>query len=179
MDTPEKAQAPVSRFMRGAMFVPEACRAQELLVDFKVKHTQIAVVVDEYGGTSGLATMEDVLEEIVGNIQDEFDNEDEDLVATEDGFVAAGSADLEEVFEAFGLEPPDEDEDGEADFDTVGGLIIDRLGRIPAAGEDVTLEYGGLEFTVLEVEDRRVGKVKCTRAPELNPENDDDEEEDA
>ncbi len=145
----------------------------------KVKHTQIAVVVDEYGGTSGLATMEDVLEEIVGNIQDEFDNEDEDLVATEDGFVAAGSADLEEVFEAFGLEPPDEDEDGEADFDTVGGLIIDRLGRIPAAGEDVTLEYGGLEFTVLEVEDRRVGKVKCTRAPELNPENDDDEEEDA
>lgn len=138
-DTPEKAQAPVSRFMRGAMFVPEACRAQELLVDFKVKHTQIAVVVDEYGGTSGLATMEDVLEEIVGNIQDEFDNEDEDLVATEDGFVAAGSADLEEVFEAFGLEPPDEDEDGEADFDTVGGLIIDRLGRIPAAGEDVTL----------------------------------------
>ena len=178
-DTPEKAQAPVTRFMRGAMFVPEACRAQELLVDFKVKHTQIAVVVDEYGGTSGLATMEDVLEEIVGNIQDEFDNEDEDLVATEDGFVAAGSADLEEVFEAFGLEPPDEDEDGEADFDTVGGLFIDRLGRIPAAGEDVTLEYGGLEFTVLEVEDRRVGKVKCTRAPELNPENDDDEEEDA
>ena len=79
----------------------------------------------------------------------------------------------------FGLEPPDEDEDGETDFDTVGGLIIDRLGRIPAAGEDVTLEYGGLEFTVLEVEDRRVGKVKCTRAPELNPENDDDEEEDA
>ena len=77
------------------------------------------------------------------------------------------------------MEPPDEDEDGEADFDTVGGLIIDRLGRIPAAGEDVTLEYGGLEFTVLEVEDRRVGKVKCTRAPELNPENDDDEEEDA
>ena len=63
--------------------------------------------------------------------------------------------------------------------ESVGGLIIDRLGRIPAAGEDVTLEYGGLEFTVLEVEDRRVGKVKCTRAPELNPENDDDEEEDA
>ncbi len=117
--------------MRGAMFVPEACRAQELLVDFQVKHTQIAVVVDEYGGTSGLATMEDVLEEIVGNIQDEFDNEDEDLVATEDGFVAAGSADLEEVFEAFGLEPPDEDEDDEADFDTVGGLSSTAWAAFP------------------------------------------------
>ena len=165
--------------LRPAVFVPEGKPLNVLLKEFRDMHNHLAVVVDEYGGTSGLATMEDVLEEIVGNIQDEFDNEDEDLVATEDGFVAAGSADLEEVFEAFGLEPPDEDEDGEADFDTVGGLIIDRLGRIPAAGEDVTLEYGGLEFTVLEVEDRRVGKVKCTRTPELNPENDDDEEEDA
>ena len=165
--------------IRPAYFVPETKMIDDLLRDFQANKIHIAIVVDEFGGTSGIVTMEDILEEIVGNIQDEFDNEDEDLVATEDGFVAAGSADLEEVFEAFGLEPPDEDEDGEADFDTVGGLIIDRLGRIPAAGEDVTLEYGGLEFTVLEVEDRRVGKVKCTRAPELNPENDDDEEEDA
>ena len=165
--------------LRPAYFVPETMKADNLFKEMQKEKAHIAVVVDEYGGTAGLVTMEDLLEEIVGNIQDEFDNEDEDLVATEDGFVAAGSADLEEVFEAFGLEPPDEDEDGEADFDTVGGLIIDRLGRIPAAGEDVTLEYGGLEFTVLEVEDRRVGKVKCTRAPELNPENDDDEEEDA
>lgn len=168
-DTPERAQTPVREFMRGAMFVPEACRAQELLIDFKRKHTQIAVVVDEYGGTSGLATMEDVLEEIVGNIQDEFDNEEEDLVPTEDGFIAAGGADLEEVFEAFGMELPDEDADGEADFDSVGGLVVDRLGRIPAADEDVTLEYGGLIFTVLETQERRVGKVKCSRAPAPAP----------
>ena len=169
----------LSELKGSVLYTTETARISDLLRQLQQNKVHMAVVVDEYGGTSGLATMEDVLEEIVGNIQDEFDNEDEDLVATEDGFVAAGSADLEEVFEAFGLEPPDEDEDGEADFDTVGGLIIDRLGRIPAAGEDVTLEYGGLEFTVLEVEDRRVGKVKCTRAPELNPENDDDEEEDA
>ena len=169
----------LSELKSSVLYTTETARISDLLRQLQQNKVHMAVVVDEYGGTSGLATMEDVLEEIVGNIQDEFDNEDEDLVATEDGFVAAGSADLEEVFEAFGLEPPDEDEDGEADFDTVGGLIIDRLGRIPAAGEDVTLEYGGLEFTVLEVEDRRVGKVKCTRAPELNPENDDDEEEDA
>lgn len=169
----------VPGLLRAAHFIPETRSLDDLFGEMQSKKIHMSIVVDEYGQTAGIVTMEDILEEIVGNIQDEFDNEDEDLVATEDGFVAAGSADLEEVFEAFGLEPPDEDEDGEADFDTVGGLIIDRLGRIPAAGEDVTLEYGGLEFTVLEVEDRRVGKVKCTRAPELNPENDDDEEEDA
>lgn len=164
-DTPERTDVPVREFMRGAMFVPESCRAQELLVDFKRKRTQIAVVVDEYGGTSGLATMEDILEEIVGNIQDEFDHEDGDLVPDGDGFIAAGSADLEEIFEAFGIDLPDEDEDGEADFDSVGGLIIDRLGRLPAPDEFVAVTYGGLLFTVLEAEERRVGKVKCIRDP--------------
>ncbi len=178
-DAPGRAGAPVSEFMRGAMFVPEACRARELLVDFKRKHTQIAVVVDEYGGTSGLATMEDVLEEIVGNIQDEFDHEDSDLVPEGDGFVAEGSVDLERVFEAFGLEWPDEDEDKEPDFDSVGGLIIDRLGRIPSAEEDVTVEYGGLRFTAREVEDRRVVKVKCARGFEAELQKKMNSEEDA
>ena len=163
--------------MRGAMFVPEACRARELLVDFKRKRTQIAVVVDEYGGTSGLATMEDVLEEIVGNIQDEFDDEDEDLVPEGDGFLAEGSADLERIFEAFGLEPPDEDEDGEADFDSVGGLIIDRLGRLPGADEFVAVSYGGLLFTVVKAEERRVGQVKCIRDPNANSGGTQSEEE--
>ncbi len=167
-DSPELSGEPVSRFMRTAMFVPEACRARELLIDFKRTHNQIAVVVDEYGGTSGLATMEDVLEEIVGNIQDEFDNEEEMLVSTDDGFIADGSADLEEIFDAFSLDMPDEDEDGEADFDTVGGLITDRIGRIPAPGEDICIAYGGLLFTVLAVENRRVGKVKCVRLPDAH-----------
>ncbi len=167
-DSPELADEPVKRFMRTAMFVPEACRARELLIDFKRKHTQIAVVVDEYGGTSGLATMEDVLEEIVGNIQDEFDNEEEVLVSTDDGFIADGSAELEDIFDAFSLDMPDEDEDGEADFDTVGGLITDRIGRIPAQDEDISISYGGLLFTVLAVEDRRVGKVKCVRLPDAD-----------
>lgn len=178
-DAPARADAPVREFMRGAMFVPEACRARELLVDFKRKRTQIAVVVDEYGGTSGLATMEDVLEEIVGNIQDEFDNEDGDLVPEGDGFLAAGSTDLERIFEAFGLEPPDEDEDGEADFDSVGGLIIDRLGRLPGADEFVAVSYGGLLFTVAEAEERRVGKVKCIRDPNAHSKEGAQSEEEA
>ena len=178
-DAPERANAPVREVMRGAMFVPEACRARELLVDFKRKRTQIAVVVDEYGGTSGLATMEDVLEEIVGNIQDEFDDEDGDLVPEGDGFLAEGSADLERIFEAFGMEPPDEDEDGEADFDSVGGLIIDRLGRLPGADEFVAVSYGGLLFTVVEAEERRVGKVKCIRDPNADSKNGAQSEEEA
>ncbi len=158
----ERSNRPVTEFLRPAMFVPETCRAKELLVDFKVKHMQIAVVVDEYGGTSGLATMEDILEEIVGNIQDEFDDEEDELVLAGDGtLTAAGSADLEDVFEAFGEELPDDDE---REFDTVGGLVIDSLGRIPASGENPSVEYRGLEFTVTEVSDRRVARVKCARA---------------
>ncbi|MEG2834084.1 MAG: hemolysin family protein [Ruthenibacterium sp.] len=159
-----KDDCAVSAFMRTAMFVPEACRARELLIEFKVKHTQIAVVVDEYGGTSGLVTMEDILEEIVGNIQDEFDDEEEDIVRCNDGIIAAGNADLEDVFDALNVEIPAEMED--EDFDSVGGLVIDRFGRIPAQGEEVAVPYGGIVFTVLEVDERRVAKVKCTVAAE-------------
>ena len=161
-DNPEKSTRPVCEFMRAAMFVPEACRARELLIDFKKKRTQIAVVVDEYGGTSGLVTMEDVLEEMVGNIQDEFDNEEEDLVRTEDGVLAAGSAEIEDVCKIFDLPLPD-DEEEDRDFDSVGGLVIDRLGRIPTEGEQICIAYGGILFEVLEVSDRRVAKIKCTR----------------
>ncbi len=173
-DEPEKMRAPVKEYMRAAMFVPESCRARQLLIDFKRKHTQIAVVVDEYGGTSGLATMEDVLEEIVGSIQDEFDSEDEDLLPTDGGFIAAGSTDLERIFDAFRVEMPDEDEDGEADFDSVGGLIVDRLGRLPMKGEDVCVEYGGLRFTVLEALERRVGRVRCERGEPATKDTDEE-----
>ena len=153
----------VVNHMRKAMFVPEACRARELLLEFRRKHTQIAVVVDDYGGTSGLVTMEDVLEQIVGNIQDEYDNEEEELVADGDGFIATGAADLEDLFDAFGLEMPEPDEDDPDDIDTVGGLVIDRLGRIPAENEHAQVHYGGIVFTVLKTSERRVEKVRCVR----------------
>ncbi|MDO5601570.1 MAG: hemolysin family protein [Oscillospiraceae bacterium] len=160
----EQAEKPISAFMRGAMFVPESCRARELLLDFKLKHMQIAVVVDEYGGTSGIVTMEDILEEIVGNIQDEFDNEEELLTPCEGGYICDGSLDLEDLFDALDIELPAEDENGEEDeFDSVSGLITQRLGRIPTAEETVELAYGGVLFRVLEVSDRRILKVRCTR----------------
>ncbi|MEG2770634.1 MAG: hemolysin family protein, partial [Oscillospiraceae bacterium] len=157
---PETAENPIRDFMRNAMFVPESCHARELLVEFKTKHTQIAVVVDEYGGTSGIVTMEDVLEEIVGNIQDEFDNEEEPLVAFEGGYICDASIDLEDIFKAFNLEPPTCGED--EDFDTVSGLITQTLGKIPTDNEQATVHYGGISFLVCEADPKRILKVKCT-----------------
>lgn len=161
--------APVEKYMRPVMFVPEACHASELLRDFKKKHTQIAVVVDEYGGTSGLVTMEDILEEIVGNIQDEFDDEEEEMTACDGGYLCDGSLELEELFGAFGLPLPELEED--EDFETVSGLITQRLGRIPDPGEAVQVDYHGIRFEVQQVDSRRIVKVKCTRLPEAKPED--------
>lgn len=157
---PSAAGSPVQDYMRSVMFVPEACRAGELLRDFKRKHAQIAVVVDEYGGTSGLVTMEDILEEIVGNIQDEFDDEEEAMQPMEGGWLCDGSLELEELFGAFDLPLPQLDED--EDFETISGLITQRLGRIPEPDEAVELEYGGIHFAVEQVDARRIVKVRCT-----------------
>ncbi len=155
----------VNKFIREAMFVPEARPARELLVDFRTQHTQIAVVVDEYGGTSGVVTMEDILEEIVGNIQDEFDDETEDFQKQADGSViSTGSADLEELFEALGLSLPNDDEFN-FDSDTVGGFVYDKLGRIPEKGEKAFVQYKDVLFTVLKTDDRKIESVHCEIKP--------------
>ncbi len=160
-DDDKKSELTVAQFVRSPMYVPEARPARELLVDFRQKHTQIAIVVDEYGGTSGVVTMEDILEEIVGNIQDEFDNEAEDLQRQPDGsFIAMGSADFEETLEAFGI-TLSEDTLDELDFDTVGGFMFDKLGRIPTADEKACVKFSDVWFTVLKVSDRRIESVRC------------------
>ncbi len=165
LSDPAAASEPVTKLARPAMYVPESRSAQQLLLDFKRQHTLIAIVVDEWGGTAGLVSMEDILEEIVGEIQDEYDDEEAPLVPCEGGFVAAGDLDLEDLFEAFETDPPaDMDERG---FDTVGGLIAALLGRIPEPGETAEVEYGGVRFTPLEVGERRVRRARCVRsAPE-------------
>lgn len=182
-NAPEKADTPAGELMRGAMFVPETCKARELLMEFKRRHTQIAVVVDEYGGTAGVVTMEDIMEEIVGNIQDEFDREEEEVVPCEGGVAADGGADLEDVFDALGLpmpQPDDDDEDGEPDFTTVGGLVADRLGSIPRITADTPeaqrpqVEWGGVLFTVLDADERRIVRVACTAKAPAVPGDDGD-----
>ena len=163
-DEPAALEGPVGRFARPVMFVPESRPAGQLLLDFRRERTMIAIVVDEYGGTAGLVSMEDILEEIVGDIQDEYDDEEAELVAQGDGYAVYGAIDLADVFEAFGMECPEPNEDEE--FDTPGGLIIDKLGRIPEEGEKAAVEWCGLRFEVLKAGERRIQRVLCTRLPE-------------
>ena len=121
---------------------------------------QLAVVVDEYGGTAGIITMEDILEAIVGNIQDEYDDEEEEISKIDDTtFTVDGVTYIDELDEVFHVSLP------EGDYDTVGGFIISRLGYLPQDGEMNVVEYKNLRFTVLNVEDRRIGKVKIEILP--------------
>jgi len=141
--------------MREAYFVPESKRCGELLKEMTARHVQIAAVVDEYGGTAGLVTLEDVLEAIVGSIQDEYDDEEEDISKIDEStFLLEGATAVEEVEELTGVTLP------EGDYDTVAGFVIRELGYLPQAGERPEVEYRGLKFTVEEVEDRRVAVVK-------------------
>ena len=119
------------------------------------KHIQLAVVVDEYGGTAGIVTIEDIIEFIFGNIQDEFDNEEEEVSKINDStFTIDGITDIEEVSEILHKKLP------LGDYDTLGGFIISLLGYLPEDGEKVVQKFENVTFTVLNVEDKRIGKVR-------------------
>ncbi len=158
----DEAAVDVKKILRPPYFIPETKNLEELLHEFKKKRVHIAIVIDEYGGTSGLVTIEDLLEQIVGDIQDEYDLEEEWLVEEPDGGVVADARlPVEDLEEYFGIEVEREK------FDTVGGLIIHHTGRIPAAGEELTI--GTLHLTVLAADERRIIKVrigKVAQAPE-------------
>lgn len=146
--------------MRKAYYVPESKKCGQLFKEMSESHVQMAIVVDEYGGTAGLVTLEDLLESIVGNIQDEYDNEDEEISRIDDAtFTIDGTTDIEEVGDLIGVTFP------EGDYDTLGGYIISRLGFLPSDGEMNSLEFENFRFTVLSVEDRRIGKVKVEILP--------------
>ena len=153
LDTPK----PLDQLLRPAYFVPETVRADVLFRDMQSRKIHMALVVDEYGGISGLVTMEDLLEEIVGNIYDEFDPQDEQqIIRLEDNlWKVAGTAELEELAQAMGLELP-EDEEDERDYDTVGGLVFAQLDVIPEDGSRPVVEALGLRVRVEELADRRV-----------------------
>ena len=139
--------------LRSAYFVPESVRTDVLFRDMQSKKVHMAIVVDEYGGTSGLVTMEDLLEEIVGNIYDEFDPQDEqEITKLEDNlWKVAGSAELELLAEELEIEFSEEDE-----YDTLGGLVFSQLSVIPDDGSQVEVDVCGLHVKVIELSDRRV-----------------------
>ena len=150
------ASISIKRIMRTPYFIPETKNLEELLQEFKRKRVHIAIVIDEYGGTSGLVTIEDLLEQIVGDIQDEYDLEEDWLVEESDGSVLVDARlPIEDLEEHFGIEIEREK------FDTVAGLIFHLTGRIPKVGEEI--ENGTLRMTVLEGGERNIRKVRVIR----------------
>ena len=143
--------------LRPAVFIPESKRLNTLLAEFRESRNHMAVVVDEYGGVSGLATIEDVLEQIVGEIDDEHDADSAPPIQPQDGgkFAVQALTRIEEFNEFFNTEISD------ADYDTVGGLVMHELGRLPRRGEQ--LEYAGLRFKVLRGDRRRLHTLEVTR----------------
>jgi CBS domain containing-hemolysin-like protein len=148
--------------LRTPVFVPESMTIDDLLHEFQRRKVHIAIVLDEYGGTAGLVTIEDLLEEIVGEIQDEYDTEEPMVVRLSDDEARVdGRADIDDLAELFdindlGLEDADE-------YDTVGGLIYHRIGGVPSPGDEVDVD--GLHLTVETTDGRRVGKVLVARRP--------------
>ncbi len=169
---PNAARAPIRELMRTAYFVPETKRADALFKEMQERKVHIAIIVDEYGGTAGLLTIEDLIEEIVGDIRDEFDfNEEAEYVQLgEDEYIVDGSMNLDDLEELLGVTLPKDDND------SVGGLIYSRLERVPQIGDTVTLEEERLTLRVTLVQDRRIRKVHIQRLPPPEPLEDTAEE---
>ncbi len=149
------AQRKVSDFLRPVSFIPESNSCREAFFEFQQKKIQIAVVVDEYGGTAGIVSMEDLIESVMGNIQDEYDDEEAEYSRIdEDNFDLEGIMLLDDVAEILNIEFPDE-----LDYDTLGGFITDMLGRIPEESEHPVVTYQNVEFTVIRTEEHRIEKV--------------------
>jgi putative hemolysin len=150
------AEHVVERLLRPAHYVPESKKVSELLKEFQRQQVQSAVVVDEYGGTAGLVTIEDLLEEIVGEIRDEYDVESEPVQDEGNGvFVFSGNVGIDDLNDRLGVDIPREG------FGTIGGYLLAQLGRVPAVGEQLDLD--GLHVEVLEAERRRVLRVRARR----------------
>jgi len=150
------SDSPISRLVRPAYFIPETKKIRELLTEMQAQKLQMVIVMDEYGGTAGLVTLEDLMEEIVGSIQDEYDKEENDVqIVDEKNFVVSGAADLDEVNDELGMNVSSED------FNTIGGFVFGLFGRVPRPGE--TLKYKDLKFEVLEMDGRKIGSVKITK----------------
>ena len=148
----------VKKLMREPYFVPESKDIDELFKEMQQNKVQMAIAIDEYGGTAGLITMEDILEELVGNIFDEYDEEEHDVSKIDDNtYILSGTVTSYELKKVFGVELP------EGDYETLSGYLLDKLGRIPEDDEKPVIEDENLTYKVEEIEDKRIKYVKVCR----------------
>ena len=155
-------------------FVPFSKKTDELIEEMQREKVHMAIVIDEYGGTSGIVTMEDVMEEIVGNIFDEYDLEEEEDICPidENSYSISGKADLQDVAEQLGIVFEDDE-----DYDTLGGYLIGRLGRIPEDDEMPEIAVGGWLFQIKQFEEKRIEKVYALRQEAIEDAEDAAEDE--
>jgi magnesium and cobalt transporter len=149
----EETEIELEKLIRSAYFVPESKKLDSLLREFQRRRVHIAVVVDEYGGTSGIVCLEDIIEEIVGEIRDEFDNETEELLKiSEDVYLCDARVNLEWLNEKLGIELPSDD------FDTLGGFVFDLFGKIPVRYEKMS--YRNMDFVIQNMEGHKIDTIK-------------------
>jgi putative hemolysin len=149
----------IEHFMREVLFLPETAKCKNVLTEMTRHNAQMAVAVDEYGGTAGIVTVEDILEEIVGSIRDEYDEEEAEQelrMVSDNVYIIKGAADPEEVLPKLGVSLPE----GKS-FDTMSGFLVEQLGRIPDAEESPVIQYEHIRFTVLLVEENWIAKIKA------------------
>ena len=163
----------LSKIIREPLVVHETRKISSLFSEMKTCGMQMAVIVDEYGGTMGICTIEDMLEEIVGNITDEFDEEEQEFIRLSNGdYVVAGDMTLSDLENVLGIELTDEE------YDTIAGLVIQLLDRVPEEGEKPTVTYKNLSIKVLHVQERWISKVMIHPNPIVEKTDKDDEEKD-
>ena len=157
----EAKELTIKKLLRPASVIPESKRLNALLKEFRASHNHMAIVVDEYGGVAGLVTIEDVLEEIVGDIDDEHDHEEAEFIRPDGdrngkpSFAVRALTRVEDFNDYFECELDDDE------YDTVGGLVLHVLGRLPRRGEK--LEFGGFEFVVVKADERRIDALQVQR----------------
>lgn len=149
----------IEELVRPVRFIPETKSIDKVFHQMLSEKTLMMIVVDEYGQTSGIVTMEDIVEEIVGNIQDEYDEEEEMIVKVEDGtYIVDGLTQLEDIEDLLGINFDEED------YDTINGYLIECLDRIPSEEEKCTIRFEGYIFTILSVDNNTIRKVKIEKA---------------
>ncbi len=158
----EKTGFDLPSLLREPFFVPFSKKTDELFEAMQKAKNHMAIIIDEYGGTAGIVTMEDLLEEIVGNIFDEYDQEEKEDIESlgEDTFLISGTAPISDVAEQLEIPLPEDE------YETIGGYLIGLLGRIPSEGEHPQVEIDGYLFQVVHIEEKRIEEIRVTRLPQ-------------